>query len=51
MTENGFSVLFRAFVPPSAPPDRYRVRLRYGDARSGWVDLKIAEARASHVDG
>lgn len=36
------SVAFRAFVPPSAPPGRYRVRLRYGDARSGWVDLKIA---------
>lgn len=36
------SVPFRAFVPPSAPPGRYRVRLRYGDARSGWVDLKIA---------
>ena len=36
------SVPFRAFVPRSAPPGRYRVRLRYGDARSGWVDLKIA---------
>lgn len=36
------SVPFRAFVPPSAPPGRYRVRFRYGDARSGWVDLKIA---------
>ena len=36
------AIPFRAFVPPSAPPGRYRVRLRYGDARSGWVDLKIA---------
>lgn len=36
------SVSFRAFVPASAPPGRYRVRLRYGDARSGWVALEIA---------
>jgi len=35
------SVPFRAFVPPSVPPGRYRVRLRYGDARSGWIDLTI----------
>jgi hypothetical protein len=34
-------VTFRAFVPPSAPPGRYRVRFRYGDARSGWADLRI----------
>jgi hypothetical protein len=35
------SVAFRAFVPPSAPPGHYRVRLRYGEARSGWIDLEI----------
>jgi hypothetical protein len=37
------SVSFRAFVPPSAPPGRYRVRFRYGEARSGWVDLDVAK--------
>jgi hypothetical protein len=36
------SVPFRAFVPSSAPPGRYRVRLRYGEARSGWINLEIA---------
>jgi hypothetical protein len=36
------TVPFRAFVPPSAPPGRYRVRFRYRDARSDWVDLVIA---------
>ena len=35
------SVPFRAFIPLSAPPGHYRVRLRYGEARSGWVDLEI----------
>ena len=35
------SIPFRAFVPASAPPGRYRVRLRSGDARSNWVDLTI----------
>jgi uncharacterized membrane protein len=36
------SVSFRAVVPSSAPAGRYRVRLRYGEARSRWVDLEIA---------
>jgi hypothetical protein len=36
------SVPFRAFLPTSAPPGHYRMRLRYGEARSGWVDLEIA---------
>jgi hypothetical protein len=36
------SIPFRAFVPSSVPPGRYRVRLCYGEARSGWVDLEIA---------
>jgi hypothetical protein len=35
------SVPFRAFVPASAPPGRYRVRFRYADARSSWVDVTI----------
>lgn len=37
------SVSFRAFVPSSAPPGRYRVRFRYGEARSPWVDLEVAK--------
>jgi hypothetical protein len=37
------AVPFRAFVPASAPPGRYRARLRYGDARSGWIDLEITD--------
>jgi len=36
-------VPFRAFVPSSAAPGRYRVRLRYGEARSRWVDLEVAK--------
>jgi hypothetical protein len=36
------TVPFRAFVPPSTPPGRYRVRFRYRDARSDWVGLVIA---------
>jgi hypothetical protein len=36
------TVPFRAFVPPSAPPGRYRVRFRYHDTRSDWVDIVIA---------
>ena len=36
------SVLFRAFVSTSAPSGLYRVRLRYRDARSEWVELEIA---------
>jgi hypothetical protein len=36
------TIPFRAFVPPSAPPGHYRVRFRYRDARSDWVDLVIA---------
>lgn len=36
------SVPFRAFVPPSALPGRYRARLRYRDARSNWIHLTIA---------
>jgi hypothetical protein len=35
-------VRFRAFVPSSAAPGRYRARLRYREARSGWIDLEIA---------
>ena len=36
------SVLFRAFVSAPAPSGLYRVRLRYRDARSEWVELEIA---------
>jgi len=32
---------FPRFLPPRTPPGRYRVRLRYGDARSEWVDLEV----------
>jgi len=35
------TVPFRAFVPPATPPGRYRMRFRYRDARSDWIDLII----------
>jgi hypothetical protein len=35
------SVVFRAFVPPTARPGRYRIRMRYRDARSDWVAFEI----------
>jgi len=36
------SVPFRAFVPTFTPAGRYRVRLRYRDLRSGWLDLTLS---------
>ena len=35
------AIPFRAFLPPSTPPGRYRVRLRYGPARSPWMTIEI----------
>jgi hypothetical protein len=35
------SVAFRAFLTPATPPGRYRIRLRYRDARSPWSEFEI----------
>lgn len=36
------SIPFRAFVPAFAPPGHYRLRFRYRDARSDWVELTLS---------
>jgi hypothetical protein len=35
------SVVFRAFVPEAARAGTYRVRVRYRDARSTWVEFDV----------
>jgi len=37
------TVPFRAFIPLTAPPGRYHVRLRYREERSRWVDVEVAK--------